>query len=427
MKNIANILFLGVLLLSAAVIKAQTVSGTIFRDTDASGSKSTTELPVQGITISAYAPNGTLAGTATSAANGNYTISGLTAAVMYRVEFTNLPSGYYDGAKGTGSGTQVQFTLGNASNINLGINYPSDYCQTNPDIIMPQMISGDAAAAAVAPAPTLYRIPYSAVNNTPAPTTLATMGGTGALFGAAYQRGTDKLFSTAFLRRHTGLGPGGLGGIYLINGTGGGAPVLYANLATLGQNVGAGQLGVRGLATSLTTSSVDATAFDNVGKIGLGALTISDDFTKLYTINLYTRQLLEINIGYPAKPAGTLVSGDVSSFAIPALPASGGVARPFAVKYYRGKVYVGVVATAETSKTATDLKGYVIEFDPVTQTFNPSPLITINMNYAKGDVHTSIPAVNNWEAWANQWSDLHEGGSTSAGIRIMRPQPMLTS
>ncbi len=54
---------------------------------------------VAGVTVTAYNAAGAVVGTATTAANGAYTIidPGGTAATPYRIEFTNLPPGFTDG------------------------------------------------------------------------------------------------------------------------------------------------------------------------------------------------------------------------------------------------------------------------------------------------------------------------------------------
>ena len=176
---------------------------------------------------------------------------------------------------------------------------------------------------------------------------------------------------------------------------------------------------------SKTTSSVDATAFDLVGKAGLGGLTLSDDEKTLYVVNLYTRKLIAIQIGYPAKTGSSIVAGDITEYSLPSITATGGVARPFALKFYKGKVYLGVTATAETSGLATDLAAYVYQFDHATRTFNTTPVLTAPLNYPKGKVHASYGTVANWMSWTSTWSGIQLMGASTVGNRAARPQPML--
>ncbi len=421
---------LGMALAASHFVQAQTITGTVFNDVDANGQKASTELGIAGVTVTAYRPDGTaVSPSATSAASGAYTLTGLVAATTYRIEFTNYPTAFFSAPSGSGCASSVQFAAAGAANVNFGVSYPRDFCDKNPDLVVPCYSSGDNLASAVANEKVLVKVPYTASGSSPMPSGMATASQIGPTFGTSIQRGSKKIFTATFLKRHVGLGPGGLGAIYTTDYSGSGMPTstVWAKLQDLGQDVGVAALGARALPNSLTTSSVDASAFDLVGKAGLGSLTFSADEKTLYTINLFTQKLLKINAGYPAKAPLTLTAGDITSYSLPAVPATGGVLRPFAVKFYKGKVYVGAVATGETSGLVTDVKTYVFEFDHATSTFNPVPVLTIsNMDYPKGDVHSSYPAVDKWWAWTGQWSGLQMMGESVAGVRMARPQPILS-
>ena len=119
------------------------VSGKVFRDFNANGTKdnSTTfnEVFEPNIVINAYNSSGTLLATQTTAATGttsNYTFpatgtNSIPSGTAVRLEFI-LPN-YYFATKGNISNTSVQFvTAGVATTADLGINTPSDYCQSSP-------------------------------------------------------------------------------------------------------------------------------------------------------------------------------------------------------------------------------------------------------------------------------------------------------
>ena len=76
------------------------------------------------------------------------------------------------------------------------------------------------------------------------------------------------------VKRHAGLGPQGLGGIYVINDPQGTPSVAsFVDLESAPFNINLGNLGdnsARGLPTTPTTASHDAAAFAAVGKQGLG-------------------------------------------------------------------------------------------------------------------------------------------------------------
>lgn len=104
---------LGVLAMLAALIitnipdleifAAGTITGKVFRDFDGDGvDDGTLEPGVSGITVSAYNPAGTASGTATTAADGTYSLSA-TGTGPFRIEFTGIPSYLKPSARSTGS------------------------------------------------------------------------------------------------------------------------------------------------------------------------------------------------------------------------------------------------------------------------------------------------------------------------------------
>ncbi|HBE82833.1 MAG TPA: hypothetical protein DDW24_08650, partial [Blastocatellia bacterium] len=132
---------------------AGTITGRVFRDYNGNGAYDTTggtaaqptsvDAGLAGVTVSAYDANGVFRGSATSIADGTYSLSA-TGTGPYRLEFTTLPTGYRPSARSTDStlggtasnaGSTVQFVDdGNTSNVNLAVNRPGDYCEDNPTI-----------------------------------------------------------------------------------------------------------------------------------------------------------------------------------------------------------------------------------------------------------------------------------------------------
>src|SRR5690606_38202522 len=58
----------------------------------------------------------------------------------------------------------------------------------------------------------------------------------GAIYGLAYQRGDDRLLSSAVVRRYAGFGDGGIGGIYQTDSAG--LTTLLVDLEAIGVDVG---------------------------------------------------------------------------------------------------------------------------------------------------------------------------------------------
>src|SRR5262249_34022362 len=129
---------------------------------------------------------------------------------------------------------------------------------------------------------------------------------------------------------------------------------------------GATTAGVNPHPTATTSNwTTDTASTSQIGKVGLGGLKLSQDGSKLYTVNLADRKL------YVIPTSGTLDSSTITSFAIPtaSLNAGGGVCaaadvRPFALGRDRaGQIYVGAVCSAESEANDAKVAAYVWRFD----------------------------------------------------------------
>ena len=163
------------------------LSGFVFRDTNANGIRDRiNEVGVAGVTVTAYDDQGFNQGSTTTAADGAYT---LTAGGVgpYRIEFTTLPAGLQPGAFGAQSGTTVQFVTGSeATDINLGLSSPAEYCENNPNLAINCLIAGNPlqtgpnGLSATGDQTTLAYFPYNASGQSGQDTSLATAKETGA-------------------------------------------------------------------------------------------------------------------------------------------------------------------------------------------------------------------------------------------------------
>jgi len=383
---------------NAATLASTPITGTVFRDFNSDGQLTangvTTDTGVSAVTITTYDKTGAVVGSATSAADGTYTINP-TGAGPYRVEFSNLPSGYAPtthslaaGSGGNGTSTQFVTTTAGASNVNLGVNHPADYCQNNPNLCTNLLINGDLNSTA--PTNTLISFGYGYSNTTPLPSALASKLEVGSTWGLAYARTSGILYSAAFLKRHVGLGPDGLGAIYATNVKTAGTN-LFADLAGQGASVGTVLSNSARNLGAPNAPSNDATVFDQIGKVGLGGITIADDEQTLYVTSLNDKQLYALNV------AGGNILG---RYAIPDPGCVGGAWRPFATKFWRGDVYVGGVCDAQISQSASDLHAYVMRFVPGANTF--SAVVDFALNYTKGSAGSFSCATNaGWYPWIN--------------------------
>jgi subtilisin-like proprotein convertase family protein len=408
-----------------------TYTGRVYHDINGTATQDGTEAGYPGVSVRAYNAAGALVTTVTTDVNGDYLISGATG--QLRVEF-DLPVFNY-ATPGLGN-RAVRFIAAGSSGNNLGIAGAADFCGTSPKIVVPCYVNGDPAATGASTAglmDVIVAVDYNVANaSSTAPTEIAIGNNVGAVWGMALQRETQSLFSAAFVKRHCGL-KGSTGAIYKTN-MGGTFPngAAYTNLHGLvtsnGITVDTGDsvMGARGLPSNPNTANTDATAFDSVGKVGLGGLAISDDGATLWVTNLYQRTLIKINIGTPAK--ASITGADLTSYALPALTAANGVARPFAVAWRQGKVYVGVVATGENAGgTAADVDAHLMEFNSATAAWTGNaPIFSFPLDYAKGYVHY-LETPTSFGPWIDTWAELYQGNAGSPPApRVMRPQPMFS-
>ena len=469
MKNFTRI-FLAVLSIAfSQLLNAQT-TGTVFRDLNGNGTRQTTaptiEPLVKGIIVNAYNSSDVLIASYTTTVAGTFSIpltgstyngtpgsntGSIASALAVRMEFVIPASGAcgldpnidYSSGNGSTVGSSVRFVTGGTTAITYAIHKPSDFVSTtNPMVYMSKHTNGNPLGGGNSGTSTWFvGFPYNS-SGTTAPT--LTLNGTtiGATWGVAYSRQAGKVFTSAFIKRHAGLGVLGSGGIYLLTPTAtsftvvnfydmdavanGGAyrtradaaaaPPAYGNgssyslngantIATYlgatdlasGQPVGMGVVGTNGnrvLPNTNNTVNWDPAAFDQVGKVGLGDLEISDDGKFLFSINLYDRKVYRLELNNAYNPTSVVA---VTSYALPATTVTNGVLRPFGAKFYRGKLYVGAVATAENSGTAANLRAYVFELNNATTTpaFTASPVVNYPLNYAKGGSNDMDRSIRN--------------------------------
>jgi hypothetical protein len=120
----------------------------------------------------------------------------------------------------------------------------------------------------------------------------------------------------------------------------------------------------------------------------------------------------------------------VTSYSLPAVAVTNGVLRPFGAKFYRGKLYVGAVASGENGGVnnvggSTDLYAYVFELNNATASasFTGTAVVSYALNYAKGGAMTwSGPYGTKWYPWSNNTS-ITDGQNTDRTY----PTPMLSN
>jgi len=458
-RSMALPMAIGLAFAVPAVLLGQ--SGTAFRDFNGNGIQNGAEPGVEGVIVRLYANASSpttdqFIGETVTGANGTYNFaisvtSGRAANIgeNVRIEFT-IPSSFecslsdiadFPGGGGNAYGSSVQFITGRPSGINFGINYPGQWApDPNPLVMLPCYAFGNpnlpGSTATNAPAFVSFNFTTSGVPQpfdggqagVPPPNMLATIGEVGSLYGVAFSKQAQKVFTSAVLRRHAALGPLGSGGIYLVDPFSAAADKTtdFLNLDAIGiatQNAGgsypppsgnntspvSGYIGTnaeRGLPAAVDAPSTDYAAGDQIGKVSIGDIDISDDGRYLYVVNLYDRKIYEIDLVDPANPqAPTLanVATRVRSWDVPnpATMANQGEHRPWGLKFYRGKLYVGIVLSGQNAagnvvspvtgvgnaQIGTALRGYVYEFDVNAQAF----VVRLDFSFDYGRERPWIP------------------------------------
>ncbi len=425
-----------------------TFSGTAYLDYNQNGALDTSgttpnyavDSGVSGVVVTAYNASGVAVGNTTSAADGTYSFVP-TGSGPYRLEFTALPSGYTPGASGTNNGTTVRFVSdGGATSLDLGLVYAADYNQNGLELVTNCYVFGSQNAAAVANSPVLISFPYSAGStdtsasaplpqyDAPSTHNLAITAQTiGTTFGLAYARVTRRVYAAAFFKRHSGFGPGANGTIDTSNGSGtGDDPQAIYRIERSTGSVSATYSVPSATANKHDTSNYSTdngnAGWDGVGKTSLGGMDISPDETTLYVLNLENRTLYALN----ASTGAVITSQAVPTAGVPttggsAATAAAGDVRPFAVRYYRGLVYVGLICTGESTNSTNDLFAHVYSVNPTTLAFSASPVFTVRLNYPRGKANTAAGATAAWQPWHTTFSNL-----TSQTTRTTYAQPVFT-
>ncbi|MBC6935989.1 MAG: DUF11 domain-containing protein [Chloroflexi bacterium] len=357
---------------------ACTITGVVYRDYNDNGQQEALEPGEGGVEVRAYDAAGSLVDTATTADDGTYTLT-LPTDGEVRIEFTWPMTFLYSARFGANSGTTIRFVECNGAvpGVSLGLSQPSQFCHTNaPDLGTSCYVFEDQLRGPFADSPAFVTFPYTATGDQAHPV-LALASQIGTTWGLGYHRASDSFFVASYLKRHTGFGPNAsgtattTGGIYRMRPSTGQVS-LFLDLNTLPAafNTGADP-------HPASTTDCPPNFFDNcwqydtdtynlVSKMSLGDLDISEDDRSIYVVNLNTRELLDIPIGYDATvpPASR-----IRRYSLTGLPgqtcSSSADVRPFGLGVHDGRVYVGSVCSAETSQNPNDLRAFVHSFDPL--------------------------------------------------------------
>lgn len=407
-----------------------TVAGKVFVDGGADGEMNGSDVGVGGVLVRAFDSTGAEVGTATTSTNGTYSLSVSNAATdELRIEFPT-PTGYQSTlVSGTGAGSSIQFVKTGATNVNYAFYSPDDYCQATMSLASVCINQGsnlvrttERVVGVSSFEPASQGSPRVAVDQSlSAVTTISTRGDVGATWGLGWQKNHKLLWNSAVIRRHSALGPQGIGGVYVHNLSG--TRVASFDLTSLGLVLesapGSYSDAARDIVSASETGrtydflSRDKIGFEGVGMAGLGDIDVSQDSNYLWVTNLYERKIHRISIeGTAAAPTlGAVQTWTVSNGHTCAN--NTGPLRPWGLDTNDdGSIVVAAVCTNEAADPTTKPLpgvGVILKLDPTKPNDATAwtSLTTIDFSYAhKYDYCNEGTFTCTWKAWTNDWAAL---------------------
>lgn len=342
------------------VPQSNSIEGKVFADINNNGIIDPGEVGVSNVRVNAFDQYSTLIGTTLSDQAGNFILSNLVQGAKVRLVY-QYATNHFPTYLGENNTSSIQFVSVPACNASLGLMKELDYCNESTTIVTTCFVQGSIQA--LPNEPTIVGIKYGFDLGSPA-TKYAMNGSTGSIWGLAWNSKSKLIYSSAFVKQYAGLTNHGHDAIFKTDLNVAGNPTsLFVRLRDLGQNVG-----------NLAVTNINDCAYGaQVGKIGLGAIQISQDNKDLYVINLFNNTLVKVKTENPTDQ-------NTVTYQIPDPGCSNGEYRAFALKMYNDKLYVGVTCTAETAKSEASSSANVYEFDPSKGTFS----LIFTTNYIKG-------------------------------------------
>ncbi len=465
MKTISTSL-VAVLMIAINFTTHAQISGTVFRDFNGSGIKDNNatynEPFVAGVTVKAFnTANAQVGATKTTDAAGayNFTIVEIPSALKVRIEFSGLGIGDFNSFNGTGNGTNIQFATGaQVPTVNYAVNYPGDYSQANPTLVVPILDAGStvgnttiglgAFAYNVSGIQTQFNTagyPGSATNIRKD----ATVAQLGSTWGVSHQKNTNRVFVSSFLKRGTSFADGP-GYVYVMDYTTATPTLahkfnLQGIVTTSGGTIDVGAVTRTNVAGAIATTAAgdnqmptgnnqcrDIDAFAKVGKISFGDNDLTEDGKTLWVVNLNQRSLIKVDVSNNNTVTTIPSAGSVDQYILSAItgyPAvvATGTFRPWGLKFYKGRGYLGLVNDAATGTKAA-LRAYVLSFDPnnIAAGFTTEINQALNFNKEKLDDNwapwiTTFSTVNNTTGAATIDFQINKTDATYGGYRYAQP------
>lgn len=405
----ALISLLGVAVLPAWVNAQQQVIGYVYEDLDLDQRRDSNEDGIPDARIVAIDSDGVREEVLTDQ-NGMYTLSRLTGDFV-RLEFYLPEERDTEGESARylpvlGGHTLLQFGRldeTKATQIDAGFYRPAVYSESFTHLVTPCYVNGDPLAEApegwtdttVGEYDAVVSFPYDASGapgdeSYQSPSPLANFRQVGTIWGLAFDPERYLLYQSAFLKRHSGLGPLGLGGIYVTDFETGLQTEPFIDLTELGIEVGS--IGSRDLTYNPNETTRDAEVFDQVGKVGLGDIDISTDGETLYIMNLFEREVISLDLS-----SKTITE----RYPMPDITCERGELRPFALKVTADeRLFAGAVCSGENGGSRADLVAHVLE----RKAAGFESIFSFRLDrFERGLVNGSLD-IGDWNVWNSEYN-----------------------
>jgi hypothetical protein len=222
----------------------------------------------------------------------------------------------------------------------------------------------------------------------------------GGVWGLAYRWREKALYAAAYYKRGVPFGPGGPGGIYRID-VRSGAVGLVLNVPNAGANRHDARAG-----------GPDYSGRDWVGKNSLGGIDLDPTGTQMFVMNVAEGRIYRYSMN-----TGQILGSFAHGASGEAWVAD---ARPFALKYHQGRLYHGVVNSAQSTQRLRERKAHV--YESRSDATDMRLVASFSLDYRRGGLKTAGFRGDylDWEPWRDGYNARRRDASLA-----IYPQPML--
>ena len=436
---------------------ADSVSGRVYDDVLVDGDyDAATDTGVAGLTVDAYGPDGTKVGTATTTADGTYTITlSPVPPGDVRIEF-ETPSGFqatFARPEVAANRSSIRFVAVGATDVDYGVFDPTTYCTYSlASVCIHQGASSFESSQRVVgispfSPPTVLQSgrPVADHQDSTYVTTVGEKGDVGATWGLGYQQKWGLLWNSAVIRRYAGLGHEGIGGVYVFERDGT-FPLVSFDLEDYGLTLTDGTLWTdasRDIRTDLLShdgystrsflfQARDVQGYAGVGKMGVGDVDVSIDGNYLWVANLYERKIQRLAIG---GSAGSPTLGSLQGWSLADGVTCAGSTGPFRAwamdPQSDGTLIVAGLCTNENATPAKATgpgAGVILRLNPANS--GPAAWTTLT-SFAFDYPHVYEDCEDplcTWKSWTDDWSQVKTLGSiTGSSGKKYWTQPLIVN